>query len=151
MDLIQFQNNCQTYDAWKILYPIINKHLDLIVKLNKDQLRRGETAEGYATPSHSKSPMSEIYVDSKIERGVYDESIYPRMNFYNTGDFYKWFKAKVTLLDIEIDSFDSKTKEIESKYGNDLLGLTDQSIGILVDNIIDEFQEDSFNYLAKEN
>lgn len=149
MDLIQFQNNCRSYNAWNILVPIIQKHLDLIVKLNKDQLQRGETAEGHATPRHSKSSMSELYVDSKIERGVYDESIYPRMNFYNEGDFYKGFKAKVTLLDIEIDSFDSKAKELESKYGSDLMGLTDQSIGILIDNIINEFQEDSFNHLAK--
>lgn len=150
MDLIKFQRNCKSFDAWQIMIPIIQKHLDLIVKLNKDQLKKGETAEGYATPSHRKSTMSEIYVDYKIERGVYDQSIYPRMNFYDTGDFYNAFKAKVTLFDIEIESFDDKAKDLENRYGNDLMGLTDQSIVILVDNIINEYQEAAYKHLAKE-
>ena len=150
MDLIKFQRNCQSFDAWQIMMPIITKHLDLIVKLNKDQLERGETADGYATPSHSKSQISEIYIDSKIERGVYDQSIYPRMNFYNEGDFYKGIKAKVTLFDIEIESFDSKAKDLENEYGNNLIGLTNESIEILIDNIIDEYINDVYKHLAKE-
>ncbi len=150
MDLVKFQQNCQSFDAWRIMMPIIQKHLDLIVKLNKDQLQKGETADGYATPSHKKSQMSEIYVDSKIERGVYDQSIYPRMNFYNEGDFYRGIKAKVTLFDIEIESFDSKAKDLEARYGNNLMGLTNESIGILVDTIIDEYINEVYKHLSKE-
>lgn len=150
MDLIKFAQNCKSFDAWEIMKPIIEKHLDLIVKLNKDQLQRGETANGYSTPRHKKSVMSEIYIDSKIERGVYNESIYPRMNFYNEGDFYRGFKAKIENYGIEIESLDSKTKDLESRYGSDLMGLTDDSISILIDNIIDEYIEATYNHLAKE-
>lgn len=140
-----------SYDAWGILYPIIQEHLELITKLNKDQLQRGETAEGYATPTHTLGKLSKFYVESKIDKGIYDSGIYPRMNFYNEGDFYRGLKARVTLMDIEIESFDSKTKDLESRYGNDLIGLTDQSISLLIDAIINEYQEESYKHLAKEN
>jgi hypothetical protein len=147
VDLTTFSTRCKKIDPWILLLPVIQKHLDLVADLNREQLRKGKRSDGTDTPSHSKSPMSEIYVDMKMEAGTYDESIYPAMDFYHFGDFAKAIKAEVTLFDVIIDSFDDKAKELESMYGNTLYGLNKESGSILVSKIIDEYKQALVNYL----
>jgi len=148
MDLIQFQRNLKI-NVWHTLTPIIEKHLGYIENLNKSQLKKGIASDGFATPPHKKSAKSEIYLESKIARGVYDESIYPAVNLYNKGDFYRAIKARVATFGIEIESFDPKADELESKYGSTIYGLTDESLKKFTDSIIDEFIEALYKQLSK--
>jgi len=130
--------------------PIIEKHLGFIENLNKAQLLKGLTSDNSKTPSYSGSPASEIYVDDKIERGAYNQSIYPAVNLYNTGDFYRGIKARVATFGIEIESFDPKASELESEYGSNIYGLTDESLEKFTNSIVDEFIEAIYKQLAKE-
>lgn len=151
MDLVQFQQNLLGIDVWEILKPILNKYLDEVERLNKDQLSKGLLANGDTTPSHSGSPISEMYVDSKIERGVYSESLYPKMNFYNTGDFYRGITAFLEDDGITIDSNDEKVLMLETRYSPYLLGLTKESVTKLTANIIDEFRVSLLKAMLNEN
>lgn len=150
MDLLKFATNLETIDPWQVLLPILIKNLNRIEELNKQQLREGIMADGSGTPSHSSSEMSEIYVDMKIEKGRYNESIYPSMNFYNEGDFYNGIKARMDLFGIEIESIDSKAKELESNFGSELYGLTDKSIELLIDPIMPEYIEALTNKILQD-
>lgn len=149
MDLVKFARNCKI-NSWHILMPIIEKHLGFVENLNKAQLLNGLTSDNSKTPSYSGSPASEIYVDSKIEKGVYNQSIYPAVNLYNTGDFYRAIRARVATFGIEIESFDSKANELESEYGSNIYGLTDESLEKFINSIVDEFIEAIYKQLAKE-
>ena len=141
MDLEQIERNLRGIDSWEILIPIIQKNLHYIERLNKEQLQKGIRSTGRALPSHSKSPMSEIYVDSKIERGVYDQSIYPAWNLYNTGSFYDQLKAKIEVnFGIIVESSDFKASFLEDEIGSDLYGLTPDSLSQFIDIIIDDFR-----------
>ncbi|MFA5652413.1 MAG: hypothetical protein WC933_03540 [Candidatus Paceibacterota bacterium] len=148
MDLLQLQKNFATINAWEILQPIIVKNLKRVEELNRKQLLKGDMSDG-TSRHHSKSEMSEIYIEDKISRGVYDQSIYPAMNFYNEGDFHKGIKAQMDLFGIEIESLDSKAKELEQEYGSVLYGLTDDSLKELLEPIIPEYIQSLFLELSK--
>jgi hypothetical protein len=152
MDLVQFEKNLRSVDVWEILIPIIQKNLHHVERLNKEQLKKGIRSTGASLPAHSKSPMSEIYVDSKIDRGVYDESIYPSWNLYNTGSFYNKIKAEIELsTGISIESTDFKATGLEDAIGSDMYGLTQESLKQFCALLIDEFREDLLKEMSKSN
>lgn len=141
MPFEQIANNFRAIDEWEVLCEVIDKKLGLLVELNKKQLSEGKFASEKSTPAYSGSPMSEIYIDQKIERGVYPESLYPHMNFYNFGDFYNGMMSRIVENGITIWSEDDKSEELESKYGGtNLFGVTDENLELFVDEIIDEYQ-----------
>ena len=86
----------------------------------------------------------------KIERGVYPESLYPLMNFYNTGDFYDRLTAKAVESGITFWSEDDKADMLESKYGSQLYGLTDENTEIFIESILDEYVLALENEILKE-
>lgn len=141
MDLLQFQHNLKNIDVWEVLIPIIEKNLDQIERLNKEQLKKGIASDGNPTPSHSGSLTSRKYVNTKVQRGVYDSSIYPHVNLYNTGDFYRKLTAKMDLMyGVYIESYDIKADVLEERYGSTIYGLTKESLEKLVNLIIDDFR-----------
>ena len=138
MDLIQFQQNLIDIDVWELLKPILDKRLENVEKMNREQLSEGKMSDGKSTPSHSGGAMSEIYVDSKIERGVYNQSLYPAMNLYNTGDFYRGIRAYIEDSGITIESNDEKGLELETKYSSRIYGLTPENLTKLTKLCVDE-------------
>jgi hypothetical protein len=151
MDLIQFQQNLLGIDVWELLKLILEKYLSEIEQMNKEQLSRGLLATGDNTPFHSGSQKSEIYVEDKIDRGVYPESLYPKMNFYNRGDFYRSITAFLEDDGITIDSNDDKVLLLEEKYSPHLLGLTKESLSKLTSMIVGEFRISLLNTMLNEN
>ena len=150
MDLWQLQRNVKEIDAWDILIPIIEKNIHHVERLNKEQLQQGIRSTGARLPSHSRSQKSEIYVDSKIARGVYDQSIYPSWNLYNTGSFYNKIKAEIELsYGISIESFDYKAQGLEDAIGSDMYGLTNESLNQFCALLIDEFQTNLLKAMSK--
>lgn len=150
MDLIQFQRNLSNIDVWEILIPIIEKNLDEIEKLNKEQLQKGIASDGNNTPNHSGSIRSRKYVNQKVNRGVYDSSIYPHVNLYNTGDFYRKLTAKMDMMyGVSIESYDIKADVLEERYGSTIYGLTVESLEKFVSLIIDDFRTALLNELSK--
>lgn len=148
MDLLQLRDKLQNIDLWEILIPVIDKHLSDVEELNKQQLKKGKRSDGTDTPDHSKSMVSEKYIDDKIRRGIYDRSIYPSVNLYDTGRFYKGIVAKLDMnYGITVDSTDFKAQALEERYGSTIYGLNDSSLEKFIDLIIDEFIEALHQYI----
>ena len=59
MDLVKFQQNCQSFDAWKLLVPIIERHFNDLIDLTQLQLSEGETANG-AMPDYASEEYAHI-------------------------------------------------------------------------------------------
>lgn len=151
MDLIQFERNLRGIDAWEILIPIIQKNIHQIERLNKEQLQKGLGSDNLMTGRHSKSPKSELYVDSKIARGVYNESIYPAVNLYDTGKFYAGIRAELDMsYGITIESTDFKAQGLEEAYGSHIYGLTPESLKQFCALLIDDFREALLKAISKE-
>lgn len=140
-------NRLKSIDMLRIFDNILTGHLSQIEEMNREQLMQGIRSDGSSMPSHSKSEMTEIYLDQKIERGVYDQSIYPAMNFYDTGAFQKGIKAEVNLFEIEIESKDSKADELEGLGGSLIYGNTEQNLSILRGDILPEILKNTRSYL----
>ncbi|WP_159522862.1 hypothetical protein [Sunxiuqinia indica] len=136
MDLIQFQNNILNIDPWELLRPILEKHFDEIEQLNRDQLSRGERADGSAMPDYQNieyAGFKEQYIDTY--------NIFPTTDLRYSGDFYKALKAGFGTYGISLESFDSKASELEAKYGSSIYGLTEESRVILINSINVEFKQ----------
>jgi len=140
-------NRLKSIDMLQIFDNILTGHLDQIEDMNRKQLMQGIRSDGSSMPSHSKSQMTEIYLDQKIDRGVYNQSIYPAMNFYDTGSFQNKIKAEVNLFEIEIESTDSKAYELEKLGGSLIYGNTQQNIDVLKGEILPEILKDTRSYL----
>lgn len=144
MDLIKFQRNCQSFDAWKLLVPIIERHFNDLIDLTQLQLSEGETANG-AMPDYA----SEEYAHIK-EQYVPTYKIYPTVDLRVTGDFYRGMKARIVLMGIEIESIDSKAAKLEEKYGSKIYVLNDKNLEAFIKMIVDEFIEAIYKHMAKE-
>lgn len=138
--LTDMANRLNKVDLLRMFDNILVEHLPQIEEFNRKQLNEGIRSDGSSMPSHSRSPMTEIYLDQKIERGVYDQSIYPAMNFYDTGAFHQGIKAEVDLFDVRIKSKDSKADELEDLAGSLIYGNTEQNLGVVRGEIKTEIQ-----------
>lgn len=124
---------------------VLEGHLEQIADLNREQLNKGLRADGTSMSDYRNSAANEIYIDDKIERGVYDQSIYPAMNFYDKGGFQKGIKAKLTLFDVEITSSDWKADKLDAMANGEALGITEDSLETVREDILPEFQEKLLN------
>ena len=127
-ELSDIARRLQSINLISLFDKALSDQLPQIEEFNRQQLKEGIRSDGSGMPSHSKSPQSEIYIDNKIERGVYNESIYPAMNFYDKGDFHRGITAEMTLFDVEIESTDSKAGELEELGGSLIYGNTEENL-----------------------
>lgn len=101
-----------------------------LADLNRDQLRHGYDKNGerlrpyssltYAIDKNQKNPLA----------GVGNPDL------RDTGRFYNGWKIDVSQTDIIFDSTDSKTPDLESKYGQNIFGLTIESKSTYVNSIL---------------
>lgn len=140
-NIVETYNRLKSIDIWIELKEIIRKRQNDILALNKGQLQKGLLSTGNKTYPHSRSAKARKYVTDKINRGVYDSSIYPSVNLYNEGDFYKAFRIVIADLYIEIISEDSKADELEQRYTPDIYGLTDDNMRYLISILLPELQD----------
>lgn len=93
---------------------------------NTAQLEAGLDADGrQITPEYA-----ELTVDIKTAKGQPTD----RVTLRDRGDFYAGIVAQVRGQELEMVGTDSKTAKLQEKYGDDILGLSEQAI--------DEFRED---------
>jgi len=145
MDLLQFQQNITGINVWEIYKPILEKYFANIEQSVRDQLSEGISGDGQPMPDYK----NESYADFKVH-AVATYKIYPTTDLRLTGAFYDGIKAKFDLLGIEIESLDSKAKELEKKYGSSIYELTDESIKKLIDTTVGELQESLLNAMLYE-
>ena len=144
MDLLQFKQNVESIDVWQLLIPILEKHFGEIEELNRKQLSEGIRGDGDAMPDYK----SDSYANFKAQY-VPTYKIYPTTDLRYSGDFYAAIKAKLTLLGIEIESSDWKAGVLEKKYGQQINELTDESLKVFTDLIIDELRESVLSAMTK--
>jgi len=135
--LVEVQNNLLGIDIWEITKGILTELSGQIIEMNKRQLIEGKMADGSGTPSHTGSKISRKYVSEKIARGVYDGSISPHWNYFNEGDFFSGFVAKMQTDFMEITSPNDKGGELVTEFGGaSVFGLTDENLDFLITMII---------------
>lgn len=97
---------------------------DLAIKieqLNIEQLQRGERADG--TPLPFYSPVSVA---------VYGKPA-GRIKLFDTGEFYMGITVVINDDGIEIVGRDIKTEMLQIRYGENIVGLSEESMDILID------------------
>lgn len=88
-------------------------HQNEIADLNTEQLNRGQKAGGGTT-------------------GVYANFGYKGrlspVDLYDTGDLHKSIKPRISVKQVELVATDAKIDELQDRYGDDILGLTDANV-----------------------
>jgi len=96
-----------------------------IEALNKEQLYRGEDSQGYEL-----SPLYRNKYYSRKKRSMNPKAGAGVPDLFLTGAFYKGFGVLVDPDTFEVDSVDSKSEKLKTKYGQKIFGLQPKSKGI---------------------
>lgn len=100
---------------------VVRDNAFLLELENQQQLEAGLNKDG-----HSIRPeYSYLTVLYKQEAG----EPYDRVTLRDTGDFYGSIVAEVRGQALEMEATDPKTEELQEKYGEAILGLSDDAVG----------------------
>lgn len=105
-----------------LLREILIEQSSFIEELNRKQLERGQRSDGSILPNYS--PNSVLMGKPQGPIRLFDE-----------GDFYEGIEANVFDDSILFDGEDPKTPMLIQRYGEMILGLTDESLNILISRI----------------
>jgi len=121
--LMQAINELDT-TVYRLVADIVRDNETEIVELNSQtQLyEQGINANGKKIASYR--PYAPLTVKLKKLKGQPTN----RVTLRDEGDFHESFFLEVSNTDFFIDASDSKTRELIEKYGEDVLGLTPQSL-----------------------
>jgi hypothetical protein len=148
MDLQQFATNCETLNPWEVLMPVLEKYLPEMEKDNRDNLWDGKTSLGanitptYLTDPYFKSQKQAMgYAKWKSSPGYMKDSSrsFETPNLYIDGTFYREINAVVTSLGIEFNAETSLGSAIQAKFGNKVLGITDEDWKPISEKVIPEY------------
>lgn len=111
----------------RMIQDIILEHEADIVAMNADEqlYEQGENALGVSIMSYRP------YADSTIRRKRAKGQPYNRVTLRDEGDFERSFFLKVSLFDFQIAASDFKTEYLTRRYGDEILGLSDENVGVL--------------------
>lgn len=128
--IAEFRRRFQSVNLRQEIPSIIESTKQELADLNRDQLRYGYDKNGERLKSYS----SLTYAIDKNQRNPLAGVGNPDLR--DTGKFYNGWKIDVSQTDITFDSTDSKTPDLESKYGQTIFGLTTESKSTYVTNIL---------------
>lgn len=119
--------------AESVVFAVIDKESELLEDFNKKQLRQGLRSDG--------SEITPYYRNI-----LYKGRIKP-VDLRNTGAFYE--SITVTVLDnsVEYNATDSKTEELQAKYGTKILGLSSENKRLFFKRMIPIINKDILDYL----
>jgi hypothetical protein len=101
---------------------VLIKNAEFIEDLNRDQLSRGERSDETLLPNYSPTSVAMGKPPGRIR--LFDE-----------GPFYEGINASIFDDEMRFEGEDEKTGMLISKYGAMILGLSDDSLQILIDKI----------------
>jgi hypothetical protein len=105
---------------------VVRAHGHVLEDANTAQLADGLDADNRdITPEYA--PLT---VEIKKEKGQPSD----RVTLRDEGNFYASIVARVRAQEVEMEGTDPKTQELQQKYGNNIIGLSDAAV--------DEFRED---------
>lgn len=109
---------------------------DLVIKLNTDeQLYKqnvNSKGERLNTIGGNYSPVTLLISKQKgrPKRSLQD------INLFDTGEFYNSFKVIVNAQGILIEAdTDKGDNDLTDRWGNDIIGLTDENMGVIIEEI----------------
>lgn len=107
---------------------------ELIIELNTDvqMFEDGIDSKGV--------DFRDIYGSGYAESTIRDKKLsglpFTHITLFDSGDFYKTFKVKVNANDFEIIANTLKEgQDLQDRFGSNIVGLTDDSINILIDDL----------------
>jgi hypothetical protein len=103
---------------------ILNDNASLIEDLNISQLQQGMRSDGEVLPDYS--PVSVM---------KYGKPPGP-IRLFDTGAFYRAIIAKANPLALEFDNTDSKRGKLTLRFGEEIIGLSDDNIVIVQEEIV---------------
>jgi carbon monoxide dehydrogenase subunit G len=104
-----------------------------IEDLNIAQLKQGLKSDGTSTGEYKSIAYKGYLTPVDLEK---------------TGAFHKGISAESKNAQLFIDSSDSKTNELQDKYGDEILGLTDENLDEVVEYIIDDVANNILEQIA---
>lgn len=110
----------------QLLKEIVVKDLELIAIANREQLLEGKTAENKPIQPEYASTIYAAQKQNNPKRSFLTP------NLKDTGKFHESVYAKIEGNIVKIGATDGKTKELQIKYGNEILGLTDENKNDLI-------------------
>ena len=125
-----------------IVQDALNEEKEYILILQKQQLAKGEKADGTSTPRYSPKTIKVREVEGNPVKGE-------RIALYDTGEF--WNKMWVLSVngELEIYSSDGKTEMLLATYGENVLGLTDDNIEQLFERVIPIIQDKMIQHILR--
>lgn len=107
---------------------VLSDNTDKIEDLNLMQLNDGENYDG--------SQIEPFYTPFTVAQKKRKGQPYDRVTLRDTGAFYKGIQANIFQNKFEMIGTDAKTAKLENKYGNLIIGLSDDSKETLVKDIL---------------
>jgi len=120
----------EMYNNWKRVN--LRKQVPIIIEQNKQELIDLNQSQVYQSSEDSFGEPLRFYSSNSYAFEKEKQNAAPgfgRPDLYLTGAFYRAFVVKVSPRFYEINSKDTKTKKLKSKYGEDIFGLTDENKG----------------------
>lgn len=158
MDLIQFEKNLRNIDVWQILKPILQNHIGLFEKANRDQLWDGKTAlnqdihPNYLEDPYFDTPGKALAYAKWKNSGKWHN---PKRkmetpNMYIDGTLV-YNTIKGTLLDSGINIEATAASSFDGKYAN-IYGVTEENLKrIALGVVYDEFMVEFNKAISKQN
>lgn len=114
-------------ESGRMVQDIILENEADIVSMNADEqlYGHGENALGVSIMSYQP------YAPSTISRKRAKGQPFNRVTLRDEGDFEKSFYLRVSLVDFQIAASDFKAEFLARRYGDEIMGLTDENLGVL--------------------
>lgn len=103
-----------------------------LVELQKEQLHKGIGRDGrYLSPKHSEDPYFKSRESAlryaRWKKDLFPDSTYDVPNLFIVGVYHGSISIDVSKSDVRYQASATFAPDIDSKYGNNVLGLTDES------------------------
>lgn len=134
--LNQTVKKLKSFDVEKGLLIILKKESNFITDLNTDQLGQ----DGIDSLGKSLGEYRPFTIDKKRNKSGLS-GITSHVTLFDEGDFHRSFFVDASSFPVEIDARDPKRDELGDKYGEDIIGLTDESQSELNEVILPDVQE----------
>lgn len=116
--LRQFAGKLNSFSLVDVVEEVLSEIEDDIIRIQQDQLERGEKADNTFMPEYSENTLENR--DVKSSNGL--------IALYDTGDFWGGIRAMAGFGLLEIDSKDTKADMLIEIYGEEILGLNKVSL-----------------------
>jgi len=120
----------------QIYQKILKKMEEQIIDLNTEMqlFKKGIDSDG--------QPLPMPYAQRTIAHKKSEGQPIDRITLRDTGAFHRGFFVQYRKGFFQLYSKDDKAKKLEQEWGEEIFGLTDESIGFIIPEIIERLQDD---------